>query len=251
MQPVHIGCSGWQYAHWRGPFYPQREPQRRWLELYADRFDTVEINATFYRLPKRDAVARWVEQTPKTFVFTVKVSRYLTHIKRLSDTGDGLAVFVERIEPLIEAARLGPLLWQLPENFHRDDRKLGTWLEVLAKHGPRSLQGSRHAIEFRHSSWFVAPVLDALREHEIALVIGDHPKRPFQLRVPTASWMFFRFHYGSRGRGGNYSATELERWGEDLRRRRRSHELYAYFNNDWRGYAPANALALRKLVDGR
>jgi uncharacterized protein YecE (DUF72 family) len=94
-------------------------------------------------------------------------------------------------------------------------------------------------------------VLDALREHEIALVIGDHPKRPFQLRVPTASWMFFRFHYGSRGRGGNYSATELERWGEDLRRRRRSHELYAYFNNDWRGYAPANALALRKLVDGR
>lgn len=249
MRAVHIGCSGWQYADWRGRLYPQGEPQRRWLELYAERFRTVEINSTFYRLPKRDAVARWVEQTPDEFIFTVKVSRYLTHIRRLSDAGDGLATLAERIEPLVQAGRLGPLLWQLPENFHRDDEKLSTWLDVLANHEPPGLRGSRHAIELRHASWFEKPVLKALAEGGVALVIGDHPKRPFQLRVPTASWMFVRFHYGGRGRGGNYSATELERWGERLRRWRRSREVYAYFNNDWRGYAPANALALRKLVE--
>ena len=248
MKAVHIGCSGWQYADWRGRLYPQGQPQRRWLELYAERFETVEINSTFYRLPKRDAVARWVQQTPSTFIFTVKISRYLTHIRRLSNTEDGLALFAERIEPLIEARRLGPLLWQLPENFHRDDEKLARWLDALVNREPPLLRGSRHAIEFRHASWFEPPVLAALREHDIALVIGDHPKRPFQLRTPTASWMFVRFHYGSRGRGGNYSATELERWGEEVRRWRRSREVYAYFNNDWKGYAPANALALRALV---
>lgn len=244
----HIGCSGWNYADWRGLLYPQREPQRRWLELYAERFETVEINATFYRLPNRDAVARWVEQTPDSFIFTIKVSRYLTHIKRLTATADGLALFAERIEPLVQAGRLGPLLWQLPENFHRDDEKLSVWLQTLANDEPSSLRGTRHAIEFRHPSWFEEPVLAALRQQDVALVIGDHPKRPFQLRVPTASWMFVRFHYGSRGRGGNYSATELEQWAAELRRWRRSREVYAYFNNDWRGYAPANARALRELV---
>lgn len=244
----HIGCSGWNYADWRGRLYPQREPQRRWLEVYAERFETVEINATFYRLPNRDAVARWVEQTPDSFIFTIKVSRYLTHIKRLTATADGLALFAERIEPLVQAGRLGPLLWQLPENFHRDDEKLSVWLQTLANDEPSSLRGTRHAIEFRHPSWFEEPVLAALRQQDVALVIGDHPKRPFQLRAPTASWMFVRFHYGSRGRGGNYSATELERWAAELRRWRRSREVYAYFNNDWRGYAPANARALRELV---
>jgi uncharacterized protein YecE (DUF72 family) len=248
MRPVHIGCSGWQYADWRGRLYPPGVPQRRWLEVYAERFETVEINSTFYRLPKRDAVARWVEQTPEWFIFTVKVSRYLTHIKRLSGTAEGLALFAERIEPLIEAGRLGPLLWQLPENFHRDDEKLQAWLEALAKHEPPALRGSRHAIEFRHASWFERPVLDALQDGNVALVIGDHPRRPFQLHAPTTSWMFVRFHYGTRGRRGNYSATELNEWGEKVRRWRRSHEIYAYFNNDWKGYAPANALALEKLV---
>ena len=249
MKAVHIGCSGWQYKDWRGRLYPQREPQRRWLELYAERFGTVEVNATFYRLPRRDAVARWAEQTPEGFIFAVKISRYLTHIKRLTGIREGLALFAERIEPLAKADRLGPLLWQLPETFHRDDGKLEAWLAVLAKHAPPTLRGARHAIEFRHPSWFVDPVLAALREHEIALVIGDHPKRPFQLREPTASWIFVRFHYGSRGRSGNYSATELEQWAADVRRWRHSHEVYAYFNNDWRGFAPANAVALRKLVE--
>jgi uncharacterized protein YecE (DUF72 family) len=243
VKTVRIGCSGWNYRDWRGRLYPEREPQRRWLELYAQRFDTVEINATFYRLPTRDAVARWVEQTPGPFEFAVKVSRYLTHIKRLTEVENGMALFYERIEPLVAAGRLGPLLWQLPENFHRDDERLARWLEALP--------AGRHAIEFRHASWFEEPVLAALSAHDVALVVGDHPKRPFQLRVPTTSWWFVRFHYGGRGRGGNYSATELESWGARIRRWRREREVYAYFNNDWKGFAPINALALRKHVEGR
>ena len=242
MKTVHIGCSGWNYRDWRGRLYPEKEPQRRWLEIYAERFDTVEINATFYRLPRREAVARWVKQTAGSFVFAVKVSRYLTHIKRLTEVQDGMALFYERIEPMVQSGRLGPLLWQLPENFRRDDERLHRWLEVLPE--------GRHAIEFRHASWFDDSVLGALRERDIALVLGDHPKRPFQPHVPTASWWYVRFHYGARGRGGNYSATELEHWGERLRRWRRDREIYAYFNNDWRGYAPANARVLRELVEG-
>jgi uncharacterized protein YecE (DUF72 family) len=240
-RPIHLGCSGWNYREWRGRLYPEGEPQRRWLELYAERFQTVEINATFYRLPTPEAVARWVEQTPETFEFAVKVSRYLTHIKRLTGVRDGMSLFFERIEPMIKAGQLGPLLWQLPENFHRDDERLHGWLEALPS--------GRHAIEFRHASWFDDAVLSALSHRGVALVLGDHPKRPFQPHVPTTSWWFIRFHYGSRGRGGNYSATELRTWAERIREWRREREVYVYFNNDWKGYAPANALALARLLD--
>ena len=127
---VRVGLSGWNYAHWRGGvFYPPRLPASRWLEFYAERFDTVEVNSTFYRLPRVDAVARWVEQTPPDFLFSVKASRYLTHIKRLRDLGPGLERFLERIEPLLASPKLGPLLWQLPPTFRRDHERLA---EALA-----------------------------------------------------------------------------------------------------------------------
>src|SRR5947209_2317090 len=122
MSRVRIGCSGWSYSSWKGTFYPERLPARSWFDYYAREFDTVEINATFYRLPKRDYVARWTEQAPDGFCFALKASRYLTHIKRLTDLGAGIERFYERIEPLIEGGLLGCVLWQLPENFHRDDR---------------------------------------------------------------------------------------------------------------------------------
>ena len=240
MRPARIGCSGWNYADWRGPFYPQREPQRRWLELYAERFDTVEVNNTFYRLPGRDAVANWVEQTPEGFTFTVKASRYLTHIKRLTELGQGMARFYERIEPLIEARRLGPVLWQLPGNFRRDDARLHDWLDAL----PEGL----HTIEFRHQSWFAAPVMRALRERGVALTIGDHPERPFQTYAATAPWRFVRFHYGHRGRGGNYSAAEITEWARRIAQWRRRQDVWAYFNNDWRALAPTNARLLARRL---
>jgi uncharacterized protein YecE (DUF72 family) len=243
MKPVRIGCSGWMYDDWRGRLYPEKLAKRRWLERYAEVFDTVEVNSTFYRLARREAVAGWVSQTPAEFLFAVKASRYLTHIKRLVDVADGIKRFYEPLEPMIEAGRLGPVLWQLPENFHRDDGRLNGWLEALPS--------GRHTIEFRHESWFVAPVLDALRARGVALTIGDHPSRPFQSHDATADWRFVRFHFGARGRAGNYSASELETWARRIAQWRRREAVYAYFNNDWRGFAPANAkLLLARLADG-
>ena len=238
--PVRIGCSGWMYDDWRGRLYPDKLAKRRWLDAYARHFDTVEVNSTFYRLARRDAVAGWVEQTPPEFRFAVKASRYLTHIKRLVDVGDGIKRFYEPLQPMIEAGRLGPVLWQLPENFHRDDGRLASWLDVLPP--------GMHTIEFRHSSWFVPEVLDVLRAHGVALTIGDHPERPFQTYDATADWRFLRFHYGARGRSGNYSATEIETWARRIAQWRRREMVYAYFNNDWQGFATANAkLLLRHL----
>jgi uncharacterized protein YecE (DUF72 family) len=236
MKPVRIGCSGWMYDDWRGRLYPEGVAKRRWLERYASAFDTVEVNSTFYRLARREAVAGWVEQTPPGFLFAVKASRYLTHVKRLLDIADGIARFYEPLEPMRDAGRLGPVLWQLPENFHRDDQRLHGWLELLPP--------GRHTIEFRHPSWFAPEVLEALRSRGVALTIGDHPKRPFQTLDATADWRFVRFHYGSRGRAGNYSATEIGTWARRIGQWRRREQVFAYFNNDWRGFAPANARAL-------
>jgi uncharacterized protein YecE (DUF72 family) len=240
MKPVRIGCSGWQYDDWRGRFYPEKAPKRRWLELYAEQFDTVEVNSTFYRLARRDAVGAWVEQTPEGFTFTVKASRYLTHIRRLVNIEEGIRRFYEPLAPLMQAGRLGPVLWQLPENFHRDDERLHGWLDVLPD--------GMHTIEFRHDSWFAPDVMSALREHGVALAIGDHPSRPFQSYEATASWRFIRFHYGHRGRNGNYSATELSEWARRIAQWRRETTVYAYFNNDWNGFAPANARELRRRL---
>lgn len=240
MRTARIGCSGWNYDSWRGPFYPIRAPRRRWLELYASRFDTVEVNSTFYRLARRDAVATWVRDTPASFIFAVKASRYLTHVKRLTDLDQGIQRFYDPLEPLLQAGRLGPVLWQLPENFHRDDARLHAWLAALP--------GGRHTIEFRHPSWFVPAVLNALREHRVALTIGDHRSRPFQPRVATADWWFVRFHFGTRGRRGNYSDSEVDEWAGRIAAWRRRGEVFAYFNNDWDAFAPANAWRLARRL---
>jgi uncharacterized protein YecE (DUF72 family) len=243
-RPVRIGCSGWNYPHWRERVYPKGLPPSRWLEHYATLFDTVEVNATFYRLPLRSSVGRWVEQTPAEFVFAVKSSRYLTHIKRLTDLGPGLERFYERIEPLVRSPKLGPVLWQLPERFHRDDERLAGALACLPP--------GRHCFEFRHPSWFVADVYALLRGHGVALVIGDSPERPFQTFELTADWTFVRFHHGHRGRNGNYSESELETWARRIAQWRRQVDVYAYFNNDWHGYAVKNGLSLeRRLSAGR
>jgi uncharacterized protein YecE (DUF72 family) len=240
VKPVRVGCSGWNYPHWRERVYPKGLPQRRWLAHYATLFDTVEVNNTFYRLPRRDAVAAWVDETPDGFVFAVKASRYLTHMKRLTDLGRGVERFYERIEPLVASPKLGPVLWQLPETFRRDDERLGAVLEQLPP--------GRHCFEFRHESWFTPAVYALLREHDVALVVGDHPERPFQTHKLTAEWTFVRFHHGSRGRGGNYSERELETWQRRLAQWRRRVEVFAYFNNDWEGYAVRNALRLESLL---
>jgi uncharacterized protein YecE (DUF72 family) len=238
--PVRVGCSGWQYADWREAFYPKGLPQRRWLEHYARVFDTVEVNSTFYRLAKRDAVARWVEQTPSDFTFAVKGSRYLTHMKRLTDTDRGIHRFYDPLAPMIEAGKLGPVLWQLPDSFQRDTGRLADFL--------RALPAGAHAVELRHRSWLVEEVFEVLRAYGVALVVGDRAGRPEDPFVETADFGFVRFHHGRRGRGGNYSRAELESWAERLDEWRRRVPFWIYFNNDWSAYAPRNALDLRQML---
>jgi uncharacterized protein YecE (DUF72 family) len=243
VKPIHIGCSGWNYQSWRGgEFYPKGCPPSRWLEHYSRVFDTVEVNSTFYRLASQKAVAHWIEQTPPHFVFALKASRYLTHIKRLGDLDQGIARYYERIEPLTKAPeKLGPIVWQLPPNFQRDEERLEAALAALPE--------GRHCFEFRHKSWFTEDVYAMLRAYGVALVIGDRRGLDFQTHEMTADWTLVRFHHGHRGRRGNYSVSELEEWAQRFESWAREVEIYAYFNNDWEVFAPRNARWLRKRLN--
>jgi uncharacterized protein YecE (DUF72 family) len=239
LKPVRIGCSGWNYRDWKDRLYAGA-PAREWLELYAREFDTVEVNNTFYRLPSPSAVEGWVERSPPGFTFAVKASRYLTHVKRLANIDRGVKIFWERIEPLAAASKLGPVLWQLPANFKRDDERLRGAIAELTP--------GRHCFEFRHESWFVDDVYDLLRTAGVALVIGDDPERPFQTHEMTTDWTFIRFHRGNLGRRGNYSRRELETWKRRIAAWRSQVEVFAYFNNDWEGFAVDNALWMKERL---
>ncbi|HEX4752439.1 MAG TPA: DUF72 domain-containing protein [Solirubrobacterales bacterium] len=241
MEPVRIGCSGWSYRDWREGLYAG-VPQRRWLERYAESFDTVEVNATFYRLTRERTVAAWVEQTPDGFSFAVKGSRYLTHIRRLRDTGIGVERFWEPLEPLRQADRLGPVLWQLPENFERDDAALDEFLAALPP--------ARHCFEFRHPSWFAAPVRKLLDRHGAALVIADDPRRDLPEAKPLGPLVYLRLHYGRRGRRGNYSEAELDQWRRRIAAWRSRRPVWVYLNNDGEGFAPGDAAYLRRSFAG-
>ena len=235
---IRVGCSGWSYGHWRGVVYPAKGSTASWLELYAQLFDTVEVNASFYRLPLRRTVERWAGASPEGFCFAVKASRYLTHVKRLRDVREGVALLGERIEPLVHARKLGPVLWQLPPRFHRDDERLAGALAALPP--------GRHAFEFRHESWFADDVYALLREHGVALVVADRSGSRPTPAVATAAWSYLRFHHG-RGRNGNYTRAELRRWADRIRAE--CGDVYAYFNNDWEGFAVRNARELLQLLD--
>jgi uncharacterized protein YecE (DUF72 family) len=240
LRPVRIGCSGWNYDDWRGRLYPEGLGKPRWLCRYAEEFDTVEVNSTFYRLASRDAVARWVGETPDDFLFAAKASRYLTHIRRLREIREGIGRYYERIQPLVDSEKLGPVVWQLPANYRRDDDVLAAALDQLPS--------GRHCFEFRHESWFTKDVYELLRSRGVALVIGDHPRWPFQARELTTDWTLVRLHHGHRGRRGNYSASELDEWARRIAQWRRRAEVLVYFNNDWEGFAVENARALRRRL---
>jgi uncharacterized protein YecE (DUF72 family) len=235
MKPVKVGCSGWVYKDWRDLFYPPKLPQREWLRHYASVFSTVEINNTFYRLPTRSAVEGWAEQTPPAFEFAVKGSRYTTHIKRLLEFEKYSSKFFDAMQPLVAAGKLGVVLWQLPPNFQQDLSRLEGALRAL-----RGKPG-RHCFEFRHATWFRPETYELLREHDAALAIGDDPRFPFVERKLICSWTYIRFHRGAEGPRGKYAKPELETWRRRIAAWRRDHEVYAYFNNDWEGFAPENA----------
>ncbi|MGV8083536.1 MAG: DUF72 domain-containing protein [Coriobacteriia bacterium] len=232
MAELRIGTSGWSYDHWDGIFYPKGVSASERLAYYATHFSTVEINATFYRLPSEHAVDKWRKDVPDGFLFAVKGSQFITHFRRLENIDERLEQFLGRVGRLGE--KLGPLLWQLPPSIERDDDLLERFLEKLAD------TGLEHAIEFRDNSWLARPVFELLRAHNVACVNVSGG----QLRedhTPTADFVYGRFH-GGVGYHGEYRHADLEPWRSFLAEQLSAgRDCYAYFNNDAGGHAPADA----------
>jgi uncharacterized protein YecE (DUF72 family) len=248
MAHVYVGTSGWNYRDWRGSFFPDALPAKRWLPFYATRFDSVEINYTFYRLPSKAACLAWYQQTPPHFRFVVKASRYITHIKRLRDARQPWDDFVERVAALKE--KLGPILLQFPANFRGSKPNLesvGEFLEYASRDGSRRL-----ALEFRDGSCFDSKMIRLLRRHRAALVISHSSRYPLPEVDPTADFMYFRFHGPHEIFASSYSGAELRHWANTMNTflgRRR--DVYAYFNNDAGGHAPRNAQTLLQQLQFR
>jgi len=236
---LRIGTSGWHYKHWRGVLYPEDLPAREWLKRYAEVFDTVELNNSFYRLPPVESFRSWKEATPPGFLFSVKASRFITHVKRLEDSEEALRLLLENAGGLEE--RLGPVLFQLPPSFQSNPSRLGRFLSSLPP-------GLRTAWEFRHPSWFAPPVYELLRERDAALCVADSPRFP-GVREITASFSYVRLHGGRVLYSSEYTGEELAEWADWMGALlEEGLDLFVYFNNDARGYAVSNALALRELL---
>lgn len=236
---IRIGTSGWYYNHWIDRFYPPGLPKSKWFEYYAKQFDTVEINNTFYHLPKEKSVQRWHQLAPKGFVYTVKANRYITHIKRLQSVSEPLERFFEIAGILKE--KLGPVLYQLPPSLHKDLDLLKGFIDLLPK---RSLS----VFEFRHKSWYEEDTFKLLAERGAAFCIHDLGglKTP---RVITADLIYIRFH-GPTGRyAGNYTKKALKNWAEWIKDRiSKVRAVYVYFNNDYNAYAVRNAKQLEERL---
>ena len=238
---ARVGCSGWQYKHWRGDFYPHDLPQKRWFEHYARTFETVEINNSFYRLPEASTFAGWGSRAPLNFLFAVKASRFLTHMKKLKDPEEPVERFFSRARSL--GRRLGPVLYQLPPGWKLDFARLEHFLQVL----PPEI---RHVIEFREPSWYADDVLRLLEGHRVALCLHDMPGSASG-RQRVGPFVYVRFHGASGRYDGSYGEDRLNGWAEWLAAQRASGaDVYAYFTNDVGGHAPRDAVILRRLLDG-
>ena len=237
----YIGTSGWHYDHWRERFYPKDLARPKWLEFYSRSFDTVELNNSFYHLPSEKAFGTWRDGTPEGFAFAVKANRYITHIKKLKDMEEPVATFLGRAR-LLEG-KLGPLLYQLPPNVHRNDWLLESFLSLL----PRDLM---HVFEFRHESWLVREVLDLLRRYNAGFCIFDMPDLTTPIEA-TADFAYARFHGSTSMYDGCYSEGELTDWAKRISALAgEARRVYVYFNNDAQGFAIRNALTLREKLAG-
>jgi uncharacterized protein YecE (DUF72 family) len=236
-----IGCSGWQYKHWRGDFYPDSLPATRWLSYYAERFNTVEINNTFYRLPESSTFAGWRQRVPSGFLFAVKASRYVTHMKKLRDPAEPLELFFSRAKQLRRT--FGPVLFQLPPRWPVNLERFETFLQAL----PRR---RRHAVEFREPSWYSGEIFALMRRHGVALCLHDMQGSESG-RKHVGPFVYARFH-GTQKYGGSYSERALNQWAEWLSDRLSAGtDVYAYFNNDSGGHAPRDAVRLQGMIEAR
>ncbi|WP_157217560.1 DUF72 domain-containing protein [Flavisphingomonas formosensis] len=236
---IRIGCSGWNYRHWRGRFYPEELPVKRWFEYYAFVFDAVELNNSFYRLPKPETFANWRDAAPKGFRFAVKAPRFITHMRKLKDAGESVARFLDHARNLGPA--LGPILYQLPPNWHFNAERLAAFLELL----PPDLS---HVFEFRDPSWMVEEACAMLDRHGASFCAHDFPG------LETPRWAvgrvaYVRFHGGKGKYWGRYSAAKLRGWSDWMAGQEKiGREVWGFFNNDGDAHAIADARALLRLL---
>ena len=238
--PVRIGTSGWHYKHWLGPFYPPGTPPSKMLSFYFEHFDTVELNNSFYHLPKKSSLENWRDSTPPDFCFAVKGSRFITHMKKLKDPEQALHRFFDAIENLQH--KLGPILFPLPPNWELDVERFSNFLRAL----PRD---HRYAFEFRNASWNVLPIYDLLSKHRAAYCIFDLAGTQSPIEV-TADFVYVRLHGPGGKYQGSYSDKALSEWAARISEWRRNLKgVYVYFDNDDSGYAAQNALKLRSVLE--
>jgi len=236
---IYIGTSGWNYKHWLGPFYPEKFPAKDMLTFYAEHFDTVEINATHYHLPTLKSVAGWRETVPKNFIFSVKASRFTTHMKKLKSPQASTEKFFERAEELGE--KLGPILFQLPPRWKVNAERLDEFLSAM----PRR---HRYTFEFRDPTWFTEEVYEILSKYGAALCFYHQMGYDSPPEV-TGDFVYVRLHGTESKYGGSYPASTLKAWAQRIRRWRRSaKDVYFYFNNDPEGHAIRNALSLKQMI---
>jgi uncharacterized protein YecE (DUF72 family) len=246
---LRIGCSGWQYAHWRGGFYPHELPTARWFAHYAITFDTVEINSSFYRLPPAETFAKWRDQAPERFIYAVKSSRYLTHMKKLKDPDNPLRRFFSRARHL--GRHLGPILYQLPPRWPLNLERFEAFLGALKRLALRHRVRGPHVIEFRDTSWYDERVFALMEQHKVALCLHDMQECATE-RLVIGPCIYVRYHFGTRKYGGGYDTRRLEGWADWLAERiLGGMNVYAYFNNDSGGHAPRDAVRLRSLMHAR
>lgn len=232
---IFIGTSGWSYGHWEGIFYPEDLKQNEKLVYYAQYFDTVEINSSFYHLHRPATYANWYKKTPKDFLFAVKGSRFISHVKKMNQPQEPLKNFFDSIKPLKE--KQGPILWQFPPNFKLNLERLKNFIKFLNKK-------YKYTFEFRHESWFCQEVYNLFKKHNISLCLASTPSYPYE-EVITANFVYCRLHGSKSLYASKYTPSELKEWAKKIKKWKKT--CYIYFDNDAQGYAVENALELKKL----
>ncbi len=233
-EQLRIGTSGWIYKHWKGLFYPGDLAQKSWLEFYARHFDTVEINATFYRLPKPSTFESWYNRTPEGFLWAVKASKFITHTKRLKGCEEPIQRFYNSVEPLRE--KLGPLLFQLPPSLTFDESLFKEFCSLLKT-------SFTHALEVRHKSWIQERAFQIMSDYNIAFCISDTAGRyPFH-EIITADFIYIRLHGSQKLYASLYTKDEIKQWAEKIIKWDKP--TFVYFDNDFEGYAIQNARELK------
>jgi uncharacterized protein YecE (DUF72 family) len=238
MPKLFIGTSGWDYPHWQGVFYPPNLSQDKWLKHYAEVFNCVELNVTFYRLMQEKVFQNWYKRTPRDFYFVAKGWRFITHIKKLKGVKDSLALFLKNACGL--KGKLAAILWQLPPAWKKDCGRLEAFLKLLKK------TKVRQAFEFRNSSWFDGEVYVLLKKYNACLCIAHSSRFPYAKEL-TADFLYLRFHGSQSLYSSSYSDTELEEWA-NYARGFQGKDTFAFFNNDAYGYAVKNALRFREFL---